>query len=393
VGEGVVAIAGGGSILCGAADSEGAAAVGGEDAVVSAFGATVNLISSSLTGSGVSWTAIVAAAGSGAAAFPGQPSFGGCVSLTAIVAAAGDGVSWTAIVAAAGGGVSWTAIVAAAGGGVSWTAIVAAAGGGVSWTAIVAAAGGGVSWTAIVAAAGGGVSWTAIVAAAAGGVSWTAIVAAAGGVSWTAIVAAAAGGVSWTAVVAAAAGGVSWTAVVAAAAGGVSWTAIVAAAGDGVSWTAIVAAAAGGVSWRATVADVSASLWKKANATTNTTTVSETNSSVINLSMRSLPAIEQASASQEPKLSEGGRQEIVRLFLSLGPVNWQIPVTLRPPSPPGQSFTCFHVFAANNEPVDAVDKRRSGKVSAKPRENHHLRDRPRAPPRASAAHVSVAEDV
>ena len=328
MGEGVEAIAGGGSILCGAADSEGAAAVGGEDAVVSAFGATVNLISSSLTGSGVSWTAIVAAAGSGAAAFPGQPSFGGCVSLTAIVAAAGDGVSWTAIVAAAGGGVSWTAIVAAAGGGVSWTAIVAAAGGGVSWTAIVAAAGGGVSWTAIVAAAAGGVSWTAIVAAA-----------------------------------------------------------------GGVSWTAIVAAAAGGVSWRATVADVSASLWKKANATTNTTTVSETNSSVINLSMRSLPAIEQASASQEPKLSEGGRQEIVRLFLSLGPVNWQIPVTLRPPNPPGQSFTCFHVFAANNEPVDAVDKRRSGKVSAKPRENHHLRDRPRAPPRASAAHVSVAEDV
>jgi len=309
VGEGVEAIAGGGSILCGAADSEGAAAVGGEDAVVSAFGATVNLISSSLTGSGVSWTAIVAAAGSGAAAFPGQPSFGGCVSLTAIVAAAGDGVSWTAIVAAAGGGVSWTAIVAAAGGGVSWTAIVAAAGGGVSWTAIVAAA-------------GGGVSWTAIVAAAAGGVSWTAIVAAAGGVSWTAIVAAAAGGVSWTAVVAAAAGGVSWTAVVAAAAGGVSWTAIVAAAGDGVSWTAIVAAAAGGVSWRATVADVSASLWKKANATTNTTTVSETNSSVINLSMRSLPAIEQASASQEPSsLKEAGRRSsdyFCRLDRSIG---------------------------------------------------------------------------
>jgi len=52
----------------------------------------------------------------------------------------GAGVSWTAIVAAAGGGV-----VASAGAGVSWTAAVAAAGG-----VVVAAAGAGVSWTAAV---------------------------------------------------------------------------------------------------------------------------------------------------------------------------------------------------------------------------------------------------
>jgi hypothetical protein len=100
---GVEAIAAGGSTLCCSAAVEAASIAG--------FGAVVNLISSELTGAGLAWTSVVAAAGAG-------------VSWTAVVAAAGAGVSWTGVVAAAGAGVSWTGVVAAAGAGLAWTAVV-----------------------------------------------------------------------------------------------------------------------------------------------------------------------------------------------------------------------------------------------------------------------------
>jgi hypothetical protein len=87
---GVEAIAAGGSTLCCSAAVEAASIAG--------FGAVVNLLSSELTGAGVSWTSVVAAAGAG-------------VSWTSVVAAAGAGVSWTAVVAAAGAGLAWTAVV------------------------------------------------------------------------------------------------------------------------------------------------------------------------------------------------------------------------------------------------------------------------------------------
>jgi hypothetical protein len=74
---GVEAIAAGRSTLCCSAAVEVASIAG--------FGAVVNLLSSELTGAGLAWTSVVAAAGAG--------------------------VSWTAVVAAAGAGLAWTAVV------------------------------------------------------------------------------------------------------------------------------------------------------------------------------------------------------------------------------------------------------------------------------------------
>ena len=74
---GVEAIAAGGSTLCCSAAVEAASIAG--------FGAVVNLLSSELTGAGLAWTSVVAAAGAG-------------VSSTGVVAAAGAGLAWTAVV-------------------------------------------------------------------------------------------------------------------------------------------------------------------------------------------------------------------------------------------------------------------------------------------------------